>query len=105
MIITIGVTATILAAMLAWYFVASRGYFWLKGVIATLAILLTAFLSIAVNDLMGWPTNASLPNTYEVVGVEVAEKQGKIFIWVLISITALLKPGLSIVLCSIALIL
>lgn len=83
----IPVAFTIIAALTLWVIIGSRGWWWVKMGVATLAIFFSISLWHSLEGLEGWPTDQSMPQKFEIKWIVVEEpnnktgEEGQILVW------------------------
>lgn len=83
----IPVAFTIIAALTLWVIIGSRGWWWVKMGVATLAIFFSISLWHSLSGLEGWPTDQSMPQKFEIKWIVVEEPnnktstKGQILVW------------------------
>lgn len=86
--IGIPISFVILSAVLLWFVIGARGYWWVKMIVMAVTLFFSIAMWNSLEDLLGWPTQKSLPDKFQVHWAVVDEpskitrSQGGIYLWV-----------------------
>ena len=78
----------IITTLILWMIIGSKGWWWLKAIVVTGAVLFSISLWHSLAALQGWPTQEELPPKFEIKWVVVEEPnkktgfKGAIYVWV-----------------------
>jgi len=85
----IPIAFTIIAVILLWGILGSKGWWWLKMIAISVTIFFAVAVEESVSTYLGWSTKDAMPDLYLIHWVEVqepiksnSEDKGAIYIWV-----------------------
>lgn len=79
----------ILASILLWFIIGSKGYWWVKGIAIAITLYFSFAMWASLGDLCGWPSDKQLPHKFQVHWIVIKEPlkgakadDGAIYMWV-----------------------
>jgi hypothetical protein len=78
----------VLGSLLLWFIIGSKGGWSLKALVIALVLYSCLSINISLDDLFGWPSGQSLPESFRVHWIEIKEpnkrtgEKGSIYTWV-----------------------
>ena len=84
---SIALTFFIISSLLLWIVIGSKGHWGLKAVTIAFVLYFCLSINISLSNLLGWPSDQSLPEKFQVHWIEIKEPnkrtgdKGCVYVW------------------------